>query len=296
MLIFFNNLMMALSIYSMLYLPFSTLFMIKLVFSVFFFCEALSASISPLVSKLGEDSFRSGEVAVALGNQSEYDFVAPFTRSLPDPPVKVVLSIADINQAMDSSLKIWFHLMEDTPFSSNGSHAVFRVKLGFSSLTSRAKVKYLGYPASIISTNFYIFSRDMIVGTLLPGNQYVDTVITPFNTTLDNTYVIWFSGIEAYKSSAGDQIYINTWFLIPSGQIRLSNTAPNPVHFGIIRVTIVLMNYAVITMSGSIRLPIVKWFSSLNLFPLPILPYNTWWQITHIICGHYHIRFSSNFF
>lgn len=64
----------------------------------------------PLVSNLGEDTFRSGEVIVAIGNQSQYDFFVPFSSPLVSSPAKLALSMVDYNQTMDASNKIFYHL------------------------------------------------------------------------------------------------------------------------------------------------------------------------------------------
>lgn len=119
--------------------------------------EALCSSTAPLVSRFG-DSFRSGDVAVAIGSQPKYDFEVPFNSPLPSSSIALALSMVEYSQAMDSYRKIHYSLMENTPTSSNHTHAVFRVELGLVSKTSRAKVKYLACPTSILSTNFNIIT------------------------------------------------------------------------------------------------------------------------------------------
>lgn len=181
--------------------------MIRLVLSFLFMWEALFASSSPLISNFGEDAFRSGEVSAVLGNQSQYDFFVTFTSPLGSSSVSLALSMVDYNQSMNaiSNFKVFFHLLENTPSASNASHGAFRVQLGLYSLTLNAKVKYLAYQTSILSQNFNI-----IVSTINPPTTLASysscqyTVTTSLNTASNFTYSIWFSGVEAWKSSSGN--------------------------------------------------------------------------------------------
>lgn len=122
------------------------------------FLGVFSASTPPLLSKLG-DSFRSGDARVdIIGGQSMYDFNVPYSSSLPSSQVALALSMYDYQQAMPSNagIQISYSLLEDVPSPSNSTNAVFRVVLGYSTLTSIANVRYLACPISILSENFNI--------------------------------------------------------------------------------------------------------------------------------------------
>ena len=116
---------------------------------------AAATSTSPFVSSLG-DAFRSGEVAVSIGNQATYDFQAPYPSALGSNSITLALSMVDYNQSFDNTNKMFFHLRENTPSASNSTHAVFRVELGLYYLTSKASVKYLACLTSVLSQNFNI--------------------------------------------------------------------------------------------------------------------------------------------
>lgn len=125
----------------------------------------LCAFASPLLSNFPANTFSSGEMVVVIGSQLTYDFQVPFTSTLPSTPVALALSMEDYHQVFDSSHKIFYHLLENTPSASSSTSAVFRVELGLYFLTSRAKVKYLACPSSILSDNF-----NLIVTQINPGN------------------------------------------------------------------------------------------------------------------------------
>lgn len=110
---------------------------------ILFFVEALSASTSPLTSNFG-DAFRTGEVTISLGAQDTYDLSPTFSSALSSTAVGVALSLVDYNQTFDTTYKIFYNLYENTPSASNATNAVFRLYLGFYSITSSARVRFLG--------------------------------------------------------------------------------------------------------------------------------------------------------
>lgn len=57
------------------------------------------------------------------------------------------------------------------PLALQCPHAAFRLSLGFYTLTSRTKVRYLVYLTSILSENFNIFLNIISPGTLAGQNQ-----------------------------------------------------------------------------------------------------------------------------
>lgn len=269
--------------------------MIQLIFSAVWVLAVLGATTSPLVSKLGEDTFRSAEVTVAVGNYSQYDFEVPFTIPFQSSSVSLALSMVDYSQTFNSSFKIFFLLQEDTPTSSNATHAVFRAEIGLYSLTSRAKVKYLGCLTSKLSQNFNMVTSHLSL-TSLPGDgYYYHTLSTPLNKTNGYSFAIWLSGIEAWKSSAGNQFYIYSDFT-SANQIMLWNYLSSRMYFGSIGVTLIFMNTVASTISGTYKLPYYKQFTNTNTFPYSLSSFSSWWDTTNIICGIRLMYFSSNFY
>lgn len=117
------------------------------------FCATKS---SPLISKLG-NSFRSGEVTATLNNSTnDYDLTASYLTALPSGSVSVILSMQEYWQTFAIDKKIFYNLLENTPSSSTNTNAFFRLTLGYPSLTSKARVRYLAYLTSILSENFNI--------------------------------------------------------------------------------------------------------------------------------------------
>lgn len=130
--------------------------MTQILIFMLYILEVLTASTSPLLSKFGY-SFRSGEGTVNIGSQSPiYDLTLPYTSVFSNNSIGLALSMVSYNQSFDSTFKIHYRLLENTPTPSNKTHAVFRVELGLYLLTSRARVRYLAYFTSILSPNFNI--------------------------------------------------------------------------------------------------------------------------------------------
>lgn len=147
--------------------------MIKLIFFLLCLWEVLCASTSPLSSNFGE-AFRSGEVTISLIGQESYDISAPLSTALSPGTVSLVLSMKDYYQSLDSIKRISYQLIENSPSSSTNTLAVFRLILGFPSLTSLANVKYLTYLTSILSDNFQILVEHITPGTLSDYASYYD--------------------------------------------------------------------------------------------------------------------------
>lgn len=173
--------------------------MIQLILSALWFWQALPLTTSPLVSNLGEDTFRSGEVQVVIGSQSQHDIEAPYVSPLSGSPAALALSMIQYSQVFDATNKIHYYLYENTPSLSNSTTAVFRVELWLYSFTSLARIKYLACPASILSQNFNIVINQFNPGTLqpccTPPNTYDHTVTTPLNAATGYAYALWLSGM-----------------------------------------------------------------------------------------------------
>lgn len=115
--------------------------------------RTVSITNPPIASSLG-DNFRSGEASMVLSSSNSYNLEVPYAYALSSNSVGLALSMIDYSQTFDASNTIHYYLYENTPSASNSTHAVFQIYLGYLSLTTRVKVKYLACPTALFSNNF----------------------------------------------------------------------------------------------------------------------------------------------
>lgn len=268
----------------------------KCIFFLFFIWEIISAATSPLISSIGY-SCRSGEVKLVLGSSSTYDFSTPYTSTFSSSSISLALSMVDYYQSFDSSYKVYYHLYENTPSLSNSSHAIFRVYIGYLSLTSRAKVKYLACPTSILSQNFNIIVFQVYPGVLNSGVEINYTVTTSLNTDSSYSYAIWMSGMQASKNSSSAYYHIYNSLYSSPYRIRVYNYASTPITIDALRVTLVFIHNSVATISdgsGSYSiLYMVNFYSHSTSTTTNSLKRGNSWLDAHIICGFWDLYFTN---
>lgn len=170
----------------------------------------------------------------------------------------------DYNQTFDSSYKINFLLYEDTPTSSNATHAVYRAELGLYSLTSSAKVRYLACSTSIFSDTFNIIVTTMNPGTLqvppTAGYNYSFTLSTSLSLSGGFDYMIWLSSIQAWKTSSVNVHSFVVNFQNNPNRIEIANSGSTPMYFGTIKISLIFVGNTS-TISGTYyKLPYTKNF------------------------------------
>lgn len=274
--------------------PFGILLIIWAMIGIWF---ANALTFPPKTASAFMNSFRSGEASIPIAGLSNLE-VPYYTALTGGGSVGLALSLIDYRQYFDSTTKIWFLLIENTPTSSNSTHAVFQCQFGYPAQITRIRVKYLVCPTSLFNSNFEISTTVVNPPSPLGASaNYAVTVNPSLASGSPYTVAVWFSGAIGIQAS-GVNMFLQVYFYnTPSNRVKVLNQATATMNIDQVRITLVFLSDSLAT-NGTYLFPLNKYlqFTSTTYSESVNTALPSWMDTSNVICGLYRIFIHYNYY